>query len=412
MIKRFLKNDLIKGSFILLILFNLFNLLNFIFHFISARLLGPADYGILATLMAMIYIINIPSEAIQTVISRFTTTAYVKKDFGALKLLVTKSLGKFLILGVIGLFIFFIFSGLLSDFFKIEKGLILMLGLVFALTLLTPIPKGLFQGMKKFGYLGSTFFLEGLLKVGLTIFLILIGWKVYGAMAAITMALLLTFLLNLILPPTTKVFKAKKSKLQIKGIYSYSIPVLIAITSITVFYTIDMLLAKRFFGAEVAGLYGAIAMVSKIVFFVSVPISRALFPLASENTDKKKSNGSLTKVSLFLVGLLSLFVLLIYIAFPELVIKILYGSQYLEFSKYLIYPTIAMVILSLTNILIFANLSKKNNKPIFMLPIFVILQIILISLFHQTIMQFIWMLIIGNAITFIYFLISLFRHED
>ena len=51
-----LNKSLLKGSLVLLIAFNLYNLLNFIFHFGMARLLSVADYGILLTLYSMIYL--------------------------------------------------------------------------------------------------------------------------------------------------------------------------------------------------------------------------------------------------------------------------------------------------------------------------------------------------------------------
>ena len=54
-------DELLKGSFILFIMINIFNLLNQVFHLIMARLLGPADYGTLTVLFSLIYIFAIPS---------------------------------------------------------------------------------------------------------------------------------------------------------------------------------------------------------------------------------------------------------------------------------------------------------------------------------------------------------------
>ena len=54
-----------KGSIVLLIAFNIFNFFNFVFHFSMARLLSISDFGILATLFAIIYILTGFSESIQ-----------------------------------------------------------------------------------------------------------------------------------------------------------------------------------------------------------------------------------------------------------------------------------------------------------------------------------------------------------
>ena len=101
MIKKFFKSELGKGSLILFITMNLFNFFNFLFHFSMGRLLGPSDYGILAALMSLIYIYNVPVEAIQNIISRYTSTFNLKKEEGKTKFLVNKSLKKGLFLRTI-----------------------------------------------------------------------------------------------------------------------------------------------------------------------------------------------------------------------------------------------------------------------------------------------------------------------
>ena len=58
-ISRIKKDELIKGGFILLITIGIFNILNYIFQMSMAKILGPADYGVLAVLMSFIYIMTI-----------------------------------------------------------------------------------------------------------------------------------------------------------------------------------------------------------------------------------------------------------------------------------------------------------------------------------------------------------------
>src|SRR5207244_2533278 len=66
-----IKNDeLVRGSFVLFIMLNLFNLGGYLLHLVVANKLGPAGYGTFATLMSFTLIYGIPSEAIQTIISR------------------------------------------------------------------------------------------------------------------------------------------------------------------------------------------------------------------------------------------------------------------------------------------------------------------------------------------------------
>jgi len=80
MIKKIMSNELVRGSFILLVTIGIYNLLNFIFHFSMGRLLGPAGYGVLAVLMSIIYIYGVPSEAIQNLVSKYTSRLNFKKE--------------------------------------------------------------------------------------------------------------------------------------------------------------------------------------------------------------------------------------------------------------------------------------------------------------------------------------------
>jgi len=408
---KFFKNELVRGGLYLTIMMNIFNAIGFLFQFISARVLGPADYGILTTIMALIYILAIPSDSIQTIISRFSTKYSTKKDYPRLKNLMFSGIRKFLFLGFLGFLLMALLSGVIGSFLDINFIFIILLGVMAIGMLIIPVLRGILQGTKKFNYLGFSFIIEGTIKLLLVIILFLFGLRIFSPVFSIILSVFVAFVFIFTFSPIKKIIFSKRIKEKVTGIYSYSFPVLLALTCITIFYTIDLLLAKRFFGGEIAGLYGAIAILSKIIFFFSVPISRALFPIVSEKNDNKISTKSIVWKTLSFMFGLGILALLAYLIFPKLIIYILYGSQYIGFSTYLIYPTIAMVFLSLTNIIIFSNLSNPKDKSVYFLPIFVIIQLVLLFLFHNTLMQFISMLILGNSITFLYFLINLIKNE-
>src|SRR3989338_9543104 len=101
MIKKITSSELVKGSIILFVTFSIFNFLNFIFQFLMARMLGPAEYGIFAVIMALFYFMAVPSDSIQTVISKYTSKLKVKNEYGKIKLLLIKSLKRGFLIAVI-----------------------------------------------------------------------------------------------------------------------------------------------------------------------------------------------------------------------------------------------------------------------------------------------------------------------
>ena len=88
MFKKYLSSELGKGAIILFVTMNIFNVLNYLFHFAMARewMLGPEGYGTLAVLMSIIYIYGIPTEAIQNIITKLTSKLNVKHENKKIKL--------------------------------------------------------------------------------------------------------------------------------------------------------------------------------------------------------------------------------------------------------------------------------------------------------------------------------------
>ena len=93
-IRKLSGEEIFRGGIVLLIMVNIFNFLNYLFHFSMARLLTPADYGVLAVLMSLVYIFTIQGEGIQTIVSRYTTRFNIKKQYGKIKYLLVRSLKK------------------------------------------------------------------------------------------------------------------------------------------------------------------------------------------------------------------------------------------------------------------------------------------------------------------------------
>ena len=109
-IKKYFKNELFVGSFIIISLTFIGNFFSYLFQFLSARMLGPEDYVVVAVITSLIAIFGIPSTAIQTVISKNATALKIKKKLGNIKGLMNSSLRKMFFIALI----FFILYSLVS----------------------------------------------------------------------------------------------------------------------------------------------------------------------------------------------------------------------------------------------------------------------------------------------------------
>jgi O-antigen/teichoic acid export membrane protein len=391
--------ELAKGSLTLFLSVNVFNFFNLIFNFAGARLLGPSDYSVLAALMSIVFIFSIPNETVHAVISRYTTKFFVEKNKGQIKNLMSRALRKFFLISLACFIIFSAISFFLEPILKINSCLLIFTGLFIFGSFLLPVTRGILQGTKKLNSLGFTYVSESSIKLALAIILIMLGFGVYGAIGGVIAGSILAFAFSFL--SLKEILTAKSKKANTRGIYKYTFPALVSMASIMIFFSLDIILAKAFFSEEVAGQYSAVSNLGKAIFLGTWGIGRAMFPIVSEKHDRKSESRSLLEQSLLSVFFISLIVLVLYFIFSEQIVGILYGEDYLAGAGLLIYPAIAMAILSLTNVFVLYNLCVNKPRRNYLTIVFAAIQIIVLSLFHSSVLQFSIMLIISNILLFL-----------
>jgi O-antigen/teichoic acid export membrane protein len=397
MIKKFFKSEFFVGSFIPLILLNLFNFLNLIFNFSMGRMLSSADYGIISTLMSFIYLYSIPSEIIQSLAAKYTSKFNQAKENGKIKWLIKKL---FLKGSVFATLIFLILLGIsifLSRLFNVKIELIILTNLLIFPAFYGPIFRGVLQGKKEFEKFGISFFIEGVIKLALAIILVYIGFNVFGAMLAVVLSSFFGVILSIYF--CKKIIKTREEKFSLSEVKKS--PYFVVMIILMIFMSLDVIFAKIFFTPDLTGKYAVISLLGKVFVMGTQGISRALFPISSEKKGNNQSSTDLFNKAILVTLLCCLIGLLVYYLFPEIIIKMLYGEKYLEFSKYLFYSGVAFSFLALTNVVLIYRLAIDQTKNIWWLFLFVALQVILFILLNKTMEFFIAGLVASNIAMFI-----------
>lgn len=400
-----LKNDeLVKGSLILFVMITIFNVLNYVFHFSMAHLLSPADYGTLAVLMSILYIFGIPTEAIQTVVTRYASRFNAKKQYGKIKDLFYRSSKKGLLFAFVIFVVFLPIAWLLSPVLNISFSLLFLADIFVFYVFMIPITRGIMQGQKKFSSLGMNMIAESAIKIALAVAFVMLNFSVYGAIGGIVIGGVFTFFLAFL--PISKVLKSRRKSGKFDRIYSYSMPVTISMISIVLMYSMDIILAKAFFSADVAGKYAVLSMLGKMILFGTFAIGKTMFPITSENFEKGRNTIKIFIKSIKIVSLLSAVILLVYLLFPKQVISILFGPAYSDVYSLLFIVALSYTFVSVANIIILYKLSlNKIRKSSFALLIFALLQIMLLSIFNASLMQFSLALLISDLFLLVYSII-------
>ena len=377
-----LDKNLVRGSFILLIAFNAFNVLNFVFHFSMARMMDVADYGILATLFTIFYILAVFSESIQIVITKYAAKI---EDKGIIKNILKRSLKKAFIASWGVLIVYVIASIFLSEILKIEFPLMALSGLIIFSIFLSPISRGLLQGKQRFKALGVNMVLEAVLKLALAILFVWIGWRVYGAIAGTLIGMFVA--LGFSFTSLKDIIKSEEKKAKTKEIYGYTKPTFCIMLVILIFYSVDVIIAKIVFSAEIAGVYAIAAILAKTIFFGTQPISRAMFPITSEN-DKSKNPENTFGNALVMLSAIVAVALIAFYFFPSLIIRVFSGRYIPEAAQILFYLGIAISFLSFANLILLYKLSTDRIRNYVYLFVFLIGEVFLLSYFSANMFQF------------------------
>ena len=387
-----LNKSLIRGSFMLLIFFNLFNIINFFFHFSMARILSVTEFGILSTLYSMIYVMSGFSESVQIVITKYSIK---EKDKGKLKNILKRAFRKSFFISSILFFVYLLTSIIISKLTDIDYFLVSLTGLMLFAVFLTPISRGMLQGKRRFLSLGSNMVSESLIKLLASLMLVFLGWKVYGAIIGTLIGTFIALAISFI--GLKDIIRSEEKKTDTKEVYNYILPSFFIVLGILFFYSIDVFMARIFFPPELAGAYAIASILAKTIFLGTQPISRAMFPISADNDFNKKNSKNIFFNALLLLFIAIIAALIVFYLFPSIIIYVFSGKIIPAAESVLFYLAIAISLISVANLILLYKLSLNKTRGYPYLLIFVLLEVILLGYFSNDLLQFSIAFIVSSA---------------
>lgn len=393
----FSDQELFRYSFLIVFATMLGMIINYFFQVIVGRFLGPSDYGVFGSLMAILYIISVFGGAINISITKISSEFFVKKETSKIKRIFKTYSLRLLIIGSILSFLFFLFSSSISKFLKTNEIFsIILLAISFPLTFVSSNIFGIMRGMQRFKEYAIISVLQPIIKLALALILISFGFKVSGAIGAIVVSGV--FVCFFALYYLKDVLKEKEERFEKTLLIKYSLPVLILSFCITAMINLDILLIKNLFSSEESGFYVAASTLSKIVFWISGSLIIVMFPkTASLNISEKSKARKIFRTTIVYTLLISLAFLFFTFLFPDFVIYFAFGENFLKAGEIIFLFFVLMSLISIIQIILNYDLSIDKIKPIYILPIFVIAEIFLIYSFHSSLLEIIKNLVLLNS---------------
>ena len=408
---RYLKGDsLVRDGFVLFLAMFSSQVLRFLYHVFMGRALGPSDYGVLSVLLSIIYFISVPIYVVQNSITKFVAEYNANKSLGSIASVLRSGLKLMFFAALILIFLFVMTIPFLSSFFAISAEYFYLLIIIIFFAMLLPVLRGVFQGMQFFGKLGANVLLEGVFVLGFSVMFVWKGFGLTGAVMAIVLSYTLPVFLALI-PLRNYLSQKFKNHFSIKSLFFYILPMLFALSFLTLFYTIDLFLVKYFFSSVDAGYYAAISLIGKIVFFASSSVHLVMFPKLVDLHSKKKGDFVLLAKALLIISLISFCIISFYFIFGKFVVWTIFGNDYLWISSYIGWFGLAMGFFSLSYALALYNLSLNKSKFIYILPLLLIIEAFLIKLFHSSLMQIVMVFLTMMILLFLTMVIYSFANR-
>lgn len=353
-----------------------------LFKIYLGRKLGPSLFGELISLVAILFIILTSFSVLHTTLAKFFSHYNSKKQYGKMKYLFNKAL-KFLFFSGMWAFIAILaFSRFIYTFLKLNSIYpVIIFAFVIWISFLVPLRVGILRGLQKFSVLGVIDSIESILRLALAVLFVSLGFGVNGALIAIFLGIFFSFfsVFNL----AGSLFKLKEQKIQHIHVYNYAVPVFFSLVSIAVMANIDIVLVKYFFEPVKAGLYAAASVLATVPFLASNSFSAVMFSKASELHSLKKDTKSSLRHSLAYTFIIASAVTILLFLFSNPIIRLIFGEGY-SIGYLPGFLSIAFGALSLSNILVTYNLAIGRKRLLFLLPLFMLMEILTITLFHDT----------------------------
>jgi O-antigen/teichoic acid export membrane protein len=413
MLKNIFSNKLLVNSFIVFIGAVVAGGGNYFYHFLMGRSLGPEKYGTLVSLISIVYIISVISLSLDNVVTKFTCSYKAKKKYGSIYSIFEQMTKKFFFIGLFLFLIFSFFDKQIAGFLKINDPgfLIIIVTSSFLTKFLVPVNSGILRGFLRFRFLSLNGILAVIIKLTLGFLLVKMGMSVLGAILGVVISDFLTYFVTFFPLRFLWSYRPKIVKVNWPKTISYSFPTLIMVLSLNSYYTTDIILVKHFLNPYEAGLYSALAMMGKFIFFISTSVISVMFPLVAEKFEKRENYKNILWQSLSLVFFICLLITLIYFFAPGLLIKFVYGSSFYEASKYLGFFGVFITLYSLNSVLSNFFLSIHKTIIVYFLFLAAIFQILMMIFFHNSLIQIIGVSTGTMALLFVILLLYYWQNE-
>lgn len=354
---------------------------NYLVNLVMGRALGPAGFAELNLIVTFMVVVGVATNAVQLSAAHASATlAAADRELelvGVHRWLRRGTLRWSALAAVVLALV----APWLQDVFNSPSPLPLLL---FAAGLpayvLLGADRGVLQGRLRFGRLAATNLVEMLVRLVGAIALVAVGLGVAGAVGA----LVASFVAALWLardPGLRRSTAPEPTAAARRALRAVGAPSLALMLGHLAIGHADVLVVKANFDATTAGQYAALALVGRIVLYVTVTAVEVVFPMVATRVAGGADDRVILRLTLAGLGAISTAALLVAALVPDVVVGLLFGDAYAAIEPLLWRYTLATVIFSAVVVLTSHRLAAGDGSRTWLLPLAGVLQVIVLHRF-------------------------------
>ena len=381
---------------------------NYLYNLILGRFLGPDKFAAAAILVTFLLVLSFVAMTFQLVAAKFS----VLFDQKIFQQFISKLYKNAFFVGIALALLIILFSNDLQVFFKTSSSkMFLIFGLGVPFYFLMSVNRGVYQGKKELTSLSITYQSEMISRLLITF--LLLYFLNFDSSLLISLGILSSFIFGM-LPFKLSIFSFKTDfklptakRTMVRNFFI-----------ITAFYELtqiiinnsDILLVKHYFASYEAGLYASLALIGRVVYFIAWMFVMLLLPAVVQLKKEGKSTLPILMKYVSYIGLIALSIVFLCYIFPQQIIILLFGDRYLEIAPLLWKYALATGVFAISNIFAYYYLSLDKYVPVVLSGIFGMLQVVLVTQYHNSLAQVvnvqIFAMFLLLVVQLIYFLIN------
>ncbi|MDP2622576.1 MAG: hypothetical protein Q8Q29_02125 [Actinomycetota bacterium] len=355
-------------------------------NLVAAHRMGPALFGELASLLAILLVASVAALGIQAAGARRVVLLGPKeRPRGSAAVLQDSIWAALIVAGITAAL-----SPLLVRLLHLSGPIpVLLIAVALFPATIMGGQLGVTQGQESHGRLSAVYLMTGLGRAGGGIIGVFAVGTVVGACLGLALGLGLAVALGfLILAPLVKRPAIRMPKLRGDMLHaSHSLFVLFVLTNV------DVLLARHFLPAEQAGMYAAGAVVAKVAFWLPQFIGVIAYPRMADHRRGRTLLLAASAVATIGVLLTAIVALL-----PNLVVSFVGGSQYAGLSGQVWMFAAEGAAFSFTQFLLYSQLAENNRLAVLVLWAGTVALIGLVFVYHDSIAQIVSSVLAVSAV--------------